>query len=35
VREDSARFSAEFDALRGEAAELIGRLETQRERGSS
>jgi CRP/FNR family cyclic AMP-dependent transcriptional regulator len=35
VREDSARFSAEFDALRGEAAELIGRLETQRERRSS
>jgi CRP/FNR family transcriptional regulator, cyclic AMP receptor protein len=35
VREDSARFSAEFDALRGEAAELIGRLETQRDRRSS
>jgi CRP/FNR family cyclic AMP-dependent transcriptional regulator len=35
VREDSARFSAEFDALRGEAAELIGQLETQRERRPS
>jgi CRP/FNR family cyclic AMP-dependent transcriptional regulator len=31
VREDNARFRAEFNLLRGEAAELIGRLETQRE----
>jgi CRP/FNR family transcriptional regulator, cyclic AMP receptor protein len=32
LREDSARSRAELDVLRGEAAELIGRLETQRER---
>jgi CRP/FNR family cyclic AMP-dependent transcriptional regulator len=32
VREDNARFRAAFTALRGEAAELIDRLETQRER---
>jgi len=32
LREDNARFRAEFNALRGEAAELIDRLETQRER---
>ncbi len=32
VREDNVRFRAEFNLLRGEAAELIGRLETQRER---
>jgi CRP/FNR family cyclic AMP-dependent transcriptional regulator len=32
VREDNARFREEFNALRGEAAELIDRLEMQRER---
>jgi hypothetical protein len=32
VREDNARFRAEFTALRGETAELIDRLESQRER---
>jgi CRP/FNR family cyclic AMP-dependent transcriptional regulator len=32
VREDNARFRDELDLLRGEAAELIGRLETERER---
>ena len=35
VREDNSRFRAEFNALRGEAVELIGRLETQRERRRS
>src|SRR5215208_4587480 len=32
LREDNARFRAEFTALRGETAELIDRLETQRRR---
>jgi CRP-like cAMP-binding protein len=35
LREDNARFRAEVTALRGEAAELLDRLETQRLRRSS
>jgi CRP/FNR family cyclic AMP-dependent transcriptional regulator len=35
LREDNVRFRAEFSALRGEAAELLDRLETQRQRRKS